>query len=57
MIHIIPRRYRDRETDESKTKVFVFGAESQEEYETKLEAVLQIPLPGKPIENDGEDGQ
>ena len=57
MIHIIPRRYRDRETDESKTKVFVFGAESQEEYETKLEAVLQIPLPGKPIENDGEDGR
>lgn len=57
MIHIVPRRYRDSETGEIKTKFLVFEAESQEEYETKLEAVLRMPLPGKPIETDGEDGQ
>ncbi len=57
MIHIIPRAYRDPETGESKTELFTFQAESQEEYETRLEATLRMPLPGEPIETGGKDSQ
>lgn len=57
MIHIIPRAYRDPETGESKTELFTFEADNLEEYETRLEAVLRMPLPGEPIESDGEDDQ
>lgn len=57
MIHIIPRAYRDPETGESKTELFAFEADNQEEYETRLEAALRMPLPGEPIETGGEDDQ
>ena len=56
MIHLIARSYRDPQTGVVITRVFRFEAETEEQYQTRLEEALSIPLPGEPIKTDGEYG-
>ena len=57
MIHCTTRQFDDPHTGRSKTRVFLFEADTQEEYQAIMEEIARMPLPGVPTETGGEGDQ
>lgn len=57
MIHCTTRQFDDPHTSRRKTRVFLFEADTQEEYQAIMEEIARMPLPGVPTETGGEGDQ